>query len=181
MRTNRNGVNLIIHFSTMMAFLLILLVITVAIDCFVPILQKGDFRGVAFDWISVAAAMSVPVVSFVFRKMAENQRFRFAINDELLCFMERNCCNHLSIQEIATKCGYSAEHFSRTFKKYKGVSPAEYMMTCRVKRAKELLINSDKPIDILIDECGFSDRTAFYKKFYEYVGCTPLQFRKGSV
>ena len=56
----------------------------------------------------------------------ENQRFRFTINDELLRFMERNCCNHLSIQEIATKCGYSAEHFSRMFKKVEGTSPGEY-------------------------------------------------------
>lgn len=118
------------------------------------------------------------LLSFVFRKMTENQRFRFTINDELLRFMERNCCNHLSIQEIATKCGYSAEHFSRMFKKYTGVPPAEYLMTCRIKRAKELLLKSDKPIDVLIDECGFSDRTAFFKKFYEHVGCTPLQFRK---
>lgn len=84
MRTNRNGVNLIIHFSTMMAFLLILIVITVAIDCFVPILQKGDFRGVAFDWISVAAAMSVPIVSFVFRKIYIKKHNDITLKNQLL-------------------------------------------------------------------------------------------------
>jgi AraC-like DNA-binding protein len=142
------------------------------------------------EWTQVEQSKTLPageliihsllsmLLSFVFRKMTENQRFRFTINDELLRFIERNCCNHLSIQEIATKCGYSAEHFSRMFKKYTGVPPAEYLMTCRIKRAKELLLKSDKPIDVLIDECGFSDRTAFFKKFYEHVGCTPLQFRK---
>lgn len=118
------------------------------------------------------------LLSLIFRKMAENQNFRFSINDDLLWFMERNCCNRISIQEIADKCGYSAEHFSRIFKKYTGVSPAEYVMMCRIKRAKELLVKNDKPIEALIEECGFSDRTAFFKKFHEHVGCTPLQFRK---
>lgn len=121
------------------------------------------------------------LLSLVFRKMTENQRFRFSINDELLGFIERNCCNHLSIQDIASKCGYTAEHFSRIFKKYAGVSPTEYMTACRMKRAAELLIKTDKTVDMIIEECGFSDRTAFFKKFYSYAQCTPLQFRKNHI
>jgi folylpolyglutamate synthase/dihydropteroate synthase len=47
-----------------------------------------------------------------------------------------------------------------------------------VKKAKNLLLNTDKPIESIISECGFSNRTEFFKKFYALEGVTPLQFRK---
>jgi AraC-like DNA-binding protein len=51
-------------------------------------------------------------------------------------------------------------------------------MDCRIKIAKKLLTDTDKSIESILYECGFTNRTAFFKKFYKIVGCTPLQFRK---
>lgn len=118
------------------------------------------------------------LLSFIFRKMTENQTLRFSINDRLLAFIEKNSSKALSIKELAAKCGYTQEHFSRMFKKYTGRSPIPFMMECRIKKAKELLVKTDHPIETVLYECGFSNRTAFFKKFYEQVGCTPLQYRK---
>jgi transcriptional regulator GlxA family with amidase domain len=92
--------------------------------------------------------------------------------------MERNCGERLLINEIASKCGYSVEHFSRIFKKYTGKSPMAYISECRIMRAKDMLLNTEKPIEVIISECGFSNRTAFFKKFFCIEGVTPLQFRK---
>lgn len=114
----------------------------------------------------------------VFRKMSENQGSKFAVNDKLLSFMERNCGSNISLAEIAAKCGYTPEHFSRIFKKYTGKTPSAYLNVCRINRAKSLLGKTDKSVDFIMYECGFSNRTAFFKKFREQVGCTPLQFRK---
>ena len=44
--------------------------------------------------------------------------------------------------------------------------------------SKELLVKTDKSIESIMYECGFTNRTAFYKKFYEHNGNTPLQYRK---
>ena len=122
-------------------------------------------------------ALSMLLIT-VFRKMSENQGSRFTINEKLLSFMERNCCTDISIAEIATKCGYTPEHFSRIFKKYTGKTPVAYLNSCRINKAKDLLLRSERSVDFVMYECGFTNRTAFFKKFYEQVGCTPLQFRK---
>lgn len=125
----------------------------------------------------IYSALSM-ILSMVFRKMTEKQTTRLAIDDRLLIYMKRNCQNKLPINEIASRCGYTVEHFSRKFRKYTGMAPLEFLMKCRIDRAKELLLKTDKPIETVISECGFTNRTVFFKKFSEAVGITPLQFRK---
>lgn len=118
------------------------------------------------------------MLSLVFRKMAQKQGARLALNDQLLFYIERNCASGLNIGKIASMCGYSSEHFSRAFRKYTGKSPMEYVSECRIKKAKLLLLETDKPIELIISECGFSNRTAFFKNFRKKENQTPLQFRK---
>lgn len=114
----------------------------------------------------------------VFRKMTEHQGVTASLNDRLLEYVRRNCGSRLAIGEIAAGCGYTPEHFSRLFKKYTGISPTAYLTECRIDRARELLATTDLPIETVMLECGFSDRTAFFKKFRTAVGTTPLRFRK---
>ena len=142
------------------------------------------------DWVRMEQAKPAPagfmilhsslllILSILFRKMTEAQEGRLSLNKHLLEYMDRNACNRLSVRELSEKCGYTAEHFSRLFKKHTGKTPVEYMMECRIKKAKRLLLHTDLPVETVVFECGFSNRTAFFKKFFELVGETPLQYRK---
>lgn len=125
----------------------------------------------------IYSALSM-LLSVVFRKMTENQSARASINDQLLAYIERNCGDRLLINEIAAKCGYTVEHFSRIFKAYTGKPPVAYIKDCRMKKAKRMLVETDKSIDTIISECGISNRTEFFKSFYERFGATPLKYRK---
>ena len=118
------------------------------------------------------------LLCLVFRKMAENQSIRLSINNFLLSYIQNNCHNRLFINEMASMCGYTPEHFSRIFKKFSGKSPKAYVLECRINKARELLATTDKSVETIIDECGFSDRTAFFRAFSSHTGCTPLQYRK---
>lgn len=125
----------------------------------------------------IRSALSM-ILSLVFRKMSRQQGAASTIDNRLLSYIERNCGEKLLVKEMASLCGYSAEHFSRLFKEYTGRSPVEYISESRIKKAKNLLLNTEKPIESIISECGFSNRTEFFKKFYALEGVTPLQFRK---
>lgn len=114
----------------------------------------------------------------VFRKMAEKSNARLTLDERMLSYMKKNCSDKILISEIAAACGYTPEHFSRRFKKYTGKTPVQYILDARISRAKELLKTTEKPIETVISECGFSNRTAFFEKFSESVGITPLQYRK---
>ena len=118
------------------------------------------------------------LLSMVFRKMSEHQNIRLTVNDFLLSYIERNCHNKLLIHDIAAMCGYTPEHFTRIFKEYTGKTPMRFILDARIQKAKALLLKTDLSVEHIVTECGFSNRTAFFKSFFEQVGATPLQYRK---
>ena len=89
------------------------------------IISKEAVRAPAGELIMYSAFSML--LSIVFRKMIENQSARLSVNDWLLAYIERNCGSRLLINEIAAKCGYTAEHFSRIFKAYTGKTPISYI------------------------------------------------------
>ena len=118
------------------------------------------------------------LLCLIFRKMTENPSIHLSINNFLLSYIQSNCQNKLFINEMASMCGYTSEHFSRIFKKFTGKSPKAYVLECKLNKARELLANTDKSVEMILEECGFSDRTAFFKSFSLHVGTTPLKYRK---
>lgn len=118
------------------------------------------------------------LLGMVFRKMAETRTRQLAVNELLLEYIEQNCAENLRLDALAARCHYTPEHFSRVFKRYTGMSPKAYIFSCRIKKAKRMLKQTDMPIEQIISECGFSNRTAFFKKFFETVEQSPLQYRK---
>jgi AraC family cel operon transcriptional repressor len=74
--------------------------------------------------------------------------------------------------------GRSAEHVSRCFKTYFGLTPTEWLNRERIKRAQLLLATSGISILEIAMECGFESQSYFHKQFREQVGKSPLQYRK---
>ena len=126
--------------------------------------------------LMLRSALSI-LLNTVFRKMAEKQA-KPAVNQRLLSYMDNNCAYPLSVSALAAECSYSPAHFSRLFKALTGKSPEAYLTEARLRRAKSLLLTTEKSVEQVCAESGFSDRTAFFKKFTLYTGLSPLQYRK---
>ena len=137
--------------------------------------EQNDNR--AASALVLKSALSM-ILSIVFRKMTQNSNLHPCVNDALLSYIRRNCTEKVSVKELAYACGYSNEHFSRLFKAHTGITPTEYITDCRLEYAKKLLVSTDKKTDDIITECGFSDRTAFFRKFSAKFGVSPLKMRK---
>ncbi len=80
--------------------------------------------------------------------------------------------------EIAKKCNMSYSYFSRSFKKFMGVSFSEYVNHTRINEAQKLLISSDKSVSEIAQALGFSSASHFIRTFKNCKGCTPNQFKK---
>jgi AraC-like DNA-binding protein len=116
------------------------------------------------------------LLTLIFRNMRATRRLE--INAELLDHIKENCAEKITARSIADRCGYTAEHFSRRFKSYAKMNFTDYLNKCRLERARELLLTTDKTVDEIIEELGFSSRGEFFKKFREKFGETPLKFKK---
>ncbi len=91
---------------------------------------------------------------------------------------EKNYSEHFSLAELALGYHISESQLSHIFKRVTGYAPIEYLMSCRLSAAKNLLSTTDKSIKEIIDLCGFSDESNFSRTFKKKVGMTPTEFRK---
>ncbi len=92
-------------------------------------------------------------------------------------WIKSNYCKQFTVSELADKFGYQADYLSSLFRKSTGVSIVRYTNDIRIKAAKNLLLNYDVTIKEAAFSCGFSDEKYFMKKFKQYEGITPTQYR----
>lgn len=98
-----------------------------------------------------------------------------------ISFIHVNYSSSIYVKELSQKCGYSTYHFTRIFKRLTGFSPNEYIIKVRIEKAKELLLKTDKSIEIISQEMGFSSPNYFIKKFQQWEGKTPNSVRRRPV
>lgn len=116
------------------------------------------------------------ILALVFRYI--KQEIKLTVDADLLKYIRDHCSMHLTLDMFAKKCFYTNEHFSRKFKKVAGKTFTRYLNDCRFEKAEYLLLRTRKTVDVVFEECGFTSRGEFFKKFEERYGQTPVQFRK---
>ncbi|KRW61671.1 AraC family transcriptional regulator [Pseudomonas sp. TTU2014-080ASC] len=59
-----------------------------------------------------------------------------------------------------------------------GVRFNDLVTDYRCRLAKDLLLNTDERIEVVVERTGFSEPSTFYRAFKRWVGETPVEFRK---
>lgn len=59
-----------------------------------------------------------------------------------------------------------------------GESFKDYILCIRMKKAKEMLINTRDKIHHIANLVGYTDVNYFYTKFQKYEGMSPTQYRE---
>ena len=93
-------------------------------------------------------------------------------------YIKQNYQNNLSVSQIARTVNLSPSYFSRIFKDNTALSPYDYLLSVRLDKSKELLINSNLPVSEIAYQCGFNSTSNFICFFKKETGISPLQFRK---
>ena len=83
----------------------------------------------------------------------------------------------IGVEEIATACGLNRSYLTRLFKDATGYTPQLYLMTFRMKKASELLLESSETISNIAFMVGYSDTFTFSKAFKRCKGVSPKEYR----
>ncbi len=83
-----------------------------------------------------------------------------------------------TLEEIATKFGYSVPYVSAKLKATLGVGYREYVARVRMDEARRLLANTDKKIADVAKSVGYADVNFFYNFFKSREGISPAAFRR---
>jgi AraC family transcriptional regulator len=83
----------------------------------------------------------------------------------------------LSLVTLAAVGETSPAHFSRLFRQAIGLPPHQYVIRCRMKRAKQLLAETDLPLSEIALQVGCADQSHFTALFRVHVALTPKAYR----
>lgn len=93
-------------------------------------------------------------------------------------YVENNYIYDISMQEAAEEMGYSDAYFSKLFKQYFNQNFTAYLTEYRIKKAKELLSNTNHSIKDISRMVGYTDSNYFAKIFKRLVGEIPSKYRE---
>ena len=93
-------------------------------------------------------------------------------------YIAEHCNTALTTTFLATKFGFSRCYLSTYFKKHTGSTIHEYLLCCRLDKAKTLLLDSELSIDQIAQQTGFGDTGTFRRAFRAKEQISPLQYKK---
>lgn len=103
-------------------------------------------------------------------------RFDDAI-DEALRTITARCAQPLAPARLAASLGMGYSTFRAAFRARTGLSPSQYHLQVRLRRAGELLANTPRSIKEIAEELGFSSPSHLAQQFRAFTGVTPRVWR----
>jgi len=92
-------------------------------------------------------------------------------------YIENNYSDYgITNKELAAKCRISEVYLRKLFLKTFGVSPKQYIIDIRIRKAKQLLTEEVFKISTIAEQCGFSNQYHFCRLFKQKCGMTPSEF-----
>jgi AraC family transcriptional regulator len=96
---------------------------------------------------------------------------------EAIRLVESDSGRPLQLKEMAASAGMSKYHFLRVFRRLTGVTPHQYLISARLRRAALALASSRRPVIAIALDSGFGDLSTFNKTFRAAFGLTPTRYR----
>ena len=93
-------------------------------------------------------------------------------------YIQANLARNITLSDMASVSNLSTSHLTRLFKQTKGISLYQYVIRCRIDRAKQLLKHEQLAIADIATRVGFSDQSHLTHHFKRQVGVTPKVFRQ---
>jgi AraC-like DNA-binding protein len=85
--------------------------------------------------------------------------------------------NNVDIPFLAEQCDMSQTYFRRLFHSLYGVSPKQYILSARMRWAKNMLKGTDDSIAEIAKNCGYDSVYYFSRAFRIHEGVSPSEYR----
>jgi transcriptional regulator GlxA family with amidase domain len=83
----------------------------------------------------------------------------------------------LRVEILADRMGMSPRNFARMFLSETGMTPAKFVEMARIDAARQHLVNSELPNDMVADKSGFRDPEQMRRAFLQQLGVSPPDYR----
>ena len=138
------------------------------------------------DWgWEVAAFVARGMLIFMRRPGGQSQFSNYVFNEaksrrdfrELQAWIVSNPHKDLSIERLAERMAMSPRNFSRLFCQELGMTPAKFVERVRLEAAKNMMLQTDLPVESVAVNCGFSNAEQMRRSFQRLLKTTPQEHR----
>ena len=97
---------------------------------------------------------------------------------DTISLMEANLEEPMSLDELSRHVGLSRRQLERLFQKHVHCVPTRYYLELRLARARQLLLQTTRPIVDIAFACGFVSAPHFSKCYRDHYGIPPREERR---
>ena len=129
------------------------------------------------DRLEVEAHLRILLSAFL--KLSKRGEYKF--NPRTLkarLYIDRHLADRISVQELAEISEMRTESFIRAFTKEFHITPLNYIIDSRIRKAKNLLLLSVYSIKEIAIKCGFESPSYFCQTFKKYTHQSPGNYRR---
>ena len=96
---------------------------------------------------------------------------------QTISYINEHLDRNLMLAEIAAAVRMSPNYFASLFKQSTGLTPHQYVMKCRIEKAKQLLHHQELTLVEICQEVGFTSQSHFTRVFRQHTKTTPKAYR----
>lgn len=96
---------------------------------------------------------------------------------ESALWLDEHAHEDIDLEATAAQAGLSPWHFLRVFARVVGVTPHQYLLRARLRRAARMLAGDERPVTDVALDAGFADLSNFVRSFHRVAGVPPRHFR----
>jgi len=93
-------------------------------------------------------------------------------------YLTEHLADDLSIDHLAKIACLSPTQFKKLFRQQMSMTVMQYLRQQRMERARALLVNTDCPVQLVAEQVGYLDASAFSRRFSEYFGLKPSEMTR---
>ncbi|WP_158302196.1 helix-turn-helix domain-containing protein [Paenibacillus mesophilus] len=97
---------------------------------------------------------------------------------EAVRYVNEHAYEDISMQLVASRVGLSQSQFTRKFQKELGISPVKYWTSVRLRKVKQLLAETDEPLETIAELCGYQNAFYLSRVFSKEMDITPSEYRR---
>ena len=99
---------------------------------------------------------------------------------ESAVWLDEHAHEDIDLETTAAQAGLSPWYFLRVFARVVGITPHQYLLRARLRRAARMLAGDERPVTDIALEAGFADLSNFVRSFHRVAGIPPRHFRNAA-
>lgn len=96
----------------------------------------------------------------------------------LLGYIDERLGERLGIHQLASIACLSETQCKKLFREQVGLTVMQYLTQVRMDKAKALLQHTDYPVQVIAEQVGYTDVSAFSRRFSAHFGLSPTRFAR---